>query len=175
MAEDCEGPLHPHARTGILLLNEGRFFESHEELETAWKDETGQARELYRGVLQAAVVYLHIRRGNYAGAVKVYARCRKWLDPWPAACRGIDVEQLRSDLEQAMAEVRRLGPTRLGDFGPELFKPVRMIENIRARNSKREYVCDRCGFRMFEKNCKVVCPNCGNRFDCSDLTLYFDD
>lgn len=36
------------------------------------------------------------------------------------------------------------------------------------------YLCDRCGFKMIEKNCKVICPNCGNRFDCSDLNIYFD-
>lgn len=34
--------------------------------------------------------------------------------------------------------------------------------------------CDRCGEQMREKSCKVVCPNCGNRFDCSDLNIYFD-
>lgn len=39
---------------------------------------------------------------------------------------------------------------------------------------KDECLCDRCGTEMVQRNCKVVCPNCGNRFDCSDLTLYFD-
>jgi hypothetical protein len=39
---------------------------------------------------------------------------------------------------------------------------------------KRVYLCDRCGFEMVEKNCKVACKNCGNRFDCSDLNIYFD-
>ena len=39
---------------------------------------------------------------------------------------------------------------------------------------KAIYLCDRCGFQMVEKNCKVECPNCGNRFDCSDLNIYFD-
>jgi rubrerythrin len=39
---------------------------------------------------------------------------------------------------------------------------------------KKVYLCDRCGFKMIEKNCKVECPNCGNRFDCSDLNIYFD-
>jgi len=37
-----------------------------------------------------------------------------------------------------------------------------------------EYLCDRCGSQMIERNCKVVCSNCGNLFDCSDLSLYFD-
>ena len=36
------------------------------------------------------------------------------------------------------------------------------------------YYCDRCGMIMIERNCKVICENCGGRFDCSDLTLHFD-
>ena len=39
---------------------------------------------------------------------------------------------------------------------------------------KSAILCDRCGCEMIEKNCKVVCKNCGNRFDCSDLNIYFD-
>ncbi len=38
----------------------------------------------------------------------------------------------------------------------------------------RVYLCDRCGFQMFETNCKVVCPNCGSRYDCSDLNINFE-
>ncbi len=43
-----------------------------------------------------------------------------------------------------------------------------------AVDKKRVWVCDRCGAEMHEKSCKVSCPNCGNRFDCSDLNIYFD-
>ena len=39
---------------------------------------------------------------------------------------------------------------------------------------KRIHLCDRCGTPMKEKQCKISCPNCGNRFDCSDLNIYFD-
>jgi len=41
-------------------------------------------------------------------------------------------------------------------------------------SEKHKYCCDRCGFEMYESNCKIICPNCGNRFDCSDLNIYFD-
>ncbi len=44
----------------------------------------------------------------------------------------------------------------------------------RSEESKRVYLCDRCGSKMHERSCKIICPNCGNRFDCSDLNLYFD-
>jgi len=43
-----------------------------------------------------------------------------------------------------------------------------------TQTKNRVFICDRCGFQMVEKNCKVVCKNCGNRFDCSDLNIYFD-
>ena len=47
-------------------------------------------------------------------------------------------------------------------------------DNKSQAKVKVAYLCDRCGFNMIEKNCKVQCPNCGNRFDCSDLNIYFD-
>jgi len=39
---------------------------------------------------------------------------------------------------------------------------------------KDQYICDRCGAPMIERSCKIVCLNCGHRFDCSDLNIYFD-
>jgi len=43
-----------------------------------------------------------------------------------------------------------------------------------AETKKRVFFCDRCGTEMIERNCKIACPNCGNRFDCSDLNIYWD-
>jgi len=121
---DCDQPLHPQAVEGLELIARGRYFEAHEALEAAWRQEHGLIRDLYRGVLQAAVVYLHLSRGNLPGAVKVYDRCTRWLAPWPDTCRGIAVERLRRDLETAVAEARRLGPERLAAFDRSLLKPV---------------------------------------------------
>ena len=30
------------------------------------------------------------------------------------------------------------------------------------------YYCDICSSGMYEHQCKYICPNCGNRVDCSD-------
>ena len=68
---NCNGTLHVKAVEGMKLMNEKKFFEAHEELEIAWNEEKGKVRELYQGILQMAVTYLHITRGNYDGAVKV--------------------------------------------------------------------------------------------------------
>ena len=169
---DCSAPLHPQASEGLRLFNAGEYFEAHEALEIAWNEEKGKVRDLYRGILQIAVVYLHIRRGNYNGAVKVYNRSQKWMKDWPAVCRGVQVEELRSDTAVVMHEVLRLGANRIGEFDFALLKPVRWEKG--SSSQKRDYICDRCGSEMHEHNCKVTCPNCGNRFDCSDLNIYFD-
>lgn len=164
---ECMGALHPQAVEGMKLFNEGKFFEAHEELETAWKHETSTVRELYRGILQIAVTYLHITRGNYDGAVKVYGRSLKWLKDWPDVCRGIQVKRFRDEANLVMIELEGLGKENIGRFDISLFKPIHWSE-------KRIWICDRCDSKMIEKNCKVTCPNCGNRFDCSDLNIYFD-
>jgi len=166
-SDSCNAALHPRAADGLRLFNAGEYWRAHEALEDAWNDEKGKVRDLYRGILQIAVVYLHITRRNYNGAVKVYARSQRWMKDWPNTCRGIQVEQLRRDAETAINEVSRLGRERISEFDNSLLKPVQWDE-------KRKYICDRCGHEMYEKNCKVSCPNCGNRFDCSDLNIYFD-
>jgi len=109
----------------MQLFNAGEYWLAHEELEAAWKEENGAVGELYRAILQTAVVYLHVTRANYNGAIKVYGRVQKWIRPWPDVCRGIEIGQLRQDLEAVITEVRRLGPDRLTGFDRSLLKPVR--------------------------------------------------
>ncbi len=121
---DCTGPLHPAAIEGIRLFNAGEYFDAHEELETAWLAEAGPIRGLYKGILQIAVAYLHLTRGNYEGALKVYGRSLKWLRAWPDSCRGVDVAQLRQDAAAVFAEVERLGPEHLAAFNRSLLKPI---------------------------------------------------
>ena len=121
---DCNESLHPKAIEGLHLFNAGKYFEAHEELEVAWKGEKGKIRELYQGILQAAVTYLHITRGNYPGAIKVYGRSMKWLRQFPETCCGVDVGQLRNDLDAAIEEVKRLGESRIAEFNRDLLKPV---------------------------------------------------
>jgi predicted metal-dependent hydrolase len=122
---DCQGTIHPEAIKGMELFNAGEYWLAHEHLEEAWKAEPGASRELYRAILQTAVVYLHITRDNYRGAVKVYKRVQKWITPWPEVCRGIQIGHLRRELDAVIAEVQRLGPERLAEFDRSLLKPVR--------------------------------------------------
>ena len=124
---DCSAPLHPAAKLGLLLFNKGEYFEAHEALEDAWRNESGPIRELYQAILQSAVTYLHIQRGNYAGALKISARAHEKLARWPNNCRGVDVATLRTDLAQVTALLTRLGPQRIQSFDQSLFKPVKYV------------------------------------------------
>jgi hypothetical protein len=169
---ECSGSLHPRSREGLQLFNDGQYFEAHEALEDAWKQERGVIRDLYRGILQVAVVYLHITRRNYSGALKVYERSTKWLKDWPRECRGIEIDQLRRDAAEVIELVRRMPTHNPPAFDPSFLRPVIWKDTIGLQS--KQYICDRCGHEMKEKNCKVICPNCGNQFDCSDLTLHFE-
>ncbi len=101
--------LHPLAREGIRLFNAGAFFEAHEALEKAWLESPAPIRNLYRGLLQAAVVCLHLERGNLRGALKVYRRSLKWLEPWPEVVAGIAVGRLRREMAACIQAARTSG------------------------------------------------------------------
>jgi hypothetical protein len=118
---DCQGTLHPKAIQDLELFNLGRYFEA---LEAAWRAESGSVRDLYRGILQVGVAYLHIKNHNYSGAFKVCQRCRKWLLPWPETCRGVEVGRLRRDLETVMTSLQKLEPQQILEFDTDLLKPV---------------------------------------------------
>lgn len=124
IANACRGALPTLALKGLALFNAGEYFEAHEELERAWIEELGPARELYRAILQVAVAYLQITRGNYDGALKMFMRARQWIDPLPDVCRGVQVGKLRQEARRAREELERLGAGRIAEFDQALLKPV---------------------------------------------------
>jgi uncharacterized protein len=127
-ASTCSGSLHPEALEGIRYFNHGHFFEAHEALEAAWRQETGPVRELYRGILQVAVAYYHLQRGNLVGAHKLFQRCKKWLDPFPDTCRGVDIAQLRRDYHAVEIMLATLTPSAAANMDGSIFKPIVLID-----------------------------------------------
>jgi hypothetical protein len=39
---------------------------------------------------------------------------------------------------------------------------------FRPREIPKTHVCELCGTVMYDHSCKIVCPNCGYKRDCSD-------
>lgn len=122
--DSCETPLSDLAIKGLELFNKGEYFEAHEVLEEAWKEDATPARELYRAILQIAVAYLQIERGNYQGAMKMFLRVRQWIAPLPDLCRGVNIAQLKSDASEIHDDLACLGKDSISEFDTGIFKPV---------------------------------------------------
>ena len=120
----CADPLPAIALSGIERFNQGAYYACHDDLEEAWRQEEGPGQDLYRGLLQIAVAYYQIKRGNYRGAVKMLLRMRQWLTPLPAVCRGINVAKALGDATAVQDALIALGPERISDFDHTLFRPI---------------------------------------------------
>lgn len=126
----CYGKLPEKVLEGISAFNAGNYFEAHDLLEEAWMVETGDIRDLYRGILQIAVCYFHITRQNYEGAQKMYARSLKWLTKWQPNCRGVRVTELLRDAENVILNLTDLGPERISEFNVSYLRPIQLEESI---------------------------------------------
>jgi tetratricopeptide (TPR) repeat protein len=124
----CAEPLSDLGREGIALFNAGEFYEAHHGLEAAWMEDQGAGRDFYRAILQIAVAYYQIQRGNYNGAVKMFLRVRKWLEPLPDVCRGVDVARLRRDADDVYTALMALGRDEIGRFDTARFQPVHFVD-----------------------------------------------
>ena len=124
LKSSCQEPLAPSAVLGLEEFNRGEYFEAHEYLESAWKNDESSGRELYRAVLQVAVAYYQILRGNYNGAAKMFLRLRQWIDPLPDHCRGVNVRKLRQEAKTVHETMLSLGPERISELDNNLLKPV---------------------------------------------------
>lgn len=86
-------------REGVVLFQEARFFEAHEELELVWRPwPAGPERLFLQGLIQAAVSLEHWRRANPRGAAGQYEKARAKLEPLPAAYAGLALGGLLRDL-----------------------------------------------------------------------------
>lgn len=129
LSQTCQEPLSEQATHGLESFNRQEYFEAHELLEEAWNADHSPGRELYRAILQIAVAYLQIERGNYNGAIKMFLRVRQWIDPLPDQCRGVNIMKLRLDAQEVYQMLQTLGKERISEFDRALLKPVEFNES----------------------------------------------
>ena len=129
IADGCSQPLSDLAIKGIELFNAGEYYDAHEELEHAWNADKSAARDFYRAILQIAVAYLQIERANYRGAVKMILRVRQWLTPLPDICRGVNIAQLKADVEAVDNNLKTLGADRIAEFDRTQFNQIIVVSS----------------------------------------------
>ena len=121
-------PLHPEARKGIELFNLGKYYEAHDPLEVAWMNTSSPERDLYQGILQIGLAYFQISQGNYRGAIKMFKRGQRNLEPLGETLLGVDITKLRADARIVEEAIRHLGPSQLNELENDLIKPVPQSE-----------------------------------------------
>ena len=111
---------------GIGQFNAGEWFDCHEILEELWAGEPGEARHLYRGILQVAVALHHWREGNFRGAMFLLGSAEELLTRVEPVCQGVDVAGLLRDTGRLREALEKLGPEGMGELDPSLIPRVRL-------------------------------------------------
>lgn len=75
----------------LELFNRARFWESHEVLEGAWRQNRSP---FYQGVIIYASAFVHVQRGNPAGVIKQMAKVCRRLEPYRPHHLGLDVVEI---------------------------------------------------------------------------------
>ena len=85
-------------------------------------------RDLYQGILQIGLGYFQISQGNYRGALKMFKRGQRNLEPLSETLLGVDITKLRADARIVEEAIRHLGPSQLNELENDLIKPVPQSE-----------------------------------------------
>lgn len=95
--------MEPRLQEFIRLFNDKEFFEAHETLESLWIETEGPEKDFYKGLIQCAVAFVHLERGNYKGARKLFRTACRYLEGYLPDHGGIHTEQLLEDFEEFFA------------------------------------------------------------------------
>lgn len=91
---------------GLELIAEGAYFEAHEELEEEWRGAPPGERDFLQGLVHVAVAWHHAARGNRPGCERQLDKAARRLAPYRPTHRGVDVDELLRQVEQARTLVR---------------------------------------------------------------------
>lgn len=112
--EGWDAPPSTLAVEGFEAFDAGHYWEQHELLEGAWREEPRPVRELYQGILQVGVALHQIEQGKWAGAIKLLRRGLNRLDWLPPLCMGVDLAAFRRQahaLHQHLMDLSAAQPT----------------------------------------------------------------
>jgi predicted metal-dependent hydrolase len=98
-----------HLLEGIAAFNQGRCHGAHEILEVPWRQAHGHSRLLLQGLIQTAAACYHLQHRRPRPAAVLLRRARSKLADLPENAHGVNVAQLRRDLQRLLAELEQVG------------------------------------------------------------------
>lgn len=92
---------------GLELLRSRRYFEAHEELETAWRAAAPEERDFFQGLVHVAVAWYQAGRGNRVGCERQLDKAQRRLAPYAPVHRDVDVTAVLESVRDARTEVEQ--------------------------------------------------------------------
>ncbi len=111
----------------VMLFNHQLFFEVHEVLEPQWMKEQGEVKHFLQGLIQIAVAFYHLGRGNLAGTRSLLHEGLIKISPHSPVFLGVELRDFIAELETCRAVVLGLSPETSEQFSPDLIPRLRLI------------------------------------------------
>jgi predicted metal-dependent hydrolase len=107
--EEFKDGIEGEIKRGILLFNEGFYFECHEFLEEVWRKEKGKEKSFLHGLIHSAVAFYHMEYRNYEGAASYLKRGYHRLKGFEPVFLGVDVETFLADIGDYLGLIEKSG------------------------------------------------------------------
>lgn len=111
----------------VLLFNHHLFFEVHEVLEPQWMKEQGEIKRFLQGLIQIAVAFYHLGRGNLAGTRSLLHEGLIKIAPHAPACLGLELRDFIAGLEKCQQVISGLSPETCKQFSLDVIPRMRLV------------------------------------------------
>ncbi|NTW97673.1 MAG: DUF309 domain-containing protein [Oscillochloris sp.] len=88
---------------GVRLFNAGHYWHAHEQWERCWLQSVGLDAMFYQAIIQAAAALVKWQQGNAVGLASNWAKSCARLGQLPASYDGLDLVDLRAQIDRLVA------------------------------------------------------------------------
>jgi predicted metal-dependent hydrolase len=128
MMGNCTEPPREELLLAVRQFNNRDWFECHETLEDLWMGETGEARDLYQGVLQVSVALYHWKNLNFGGAMSLLQSGVDHLSRVQPVCQQVDVLAFMTSANKARESLALLGKDRMTELESSLIPRLQLVK-----------------------------------------------
>ena len=125
--EAFKGGIEGEIKKGVLLFNEGFYFECHEFLEEVWRKEKGREKEFLKGLIHVAVAFYHLEYENYKGTINYLRRSYRRLKEFEPLFLRVDIKTFLADVEIYLKYLEKSGAYSL-EFSKSAIPRIRLVE-----------------------------------------------
>lgn len=119
----AENGLDPHYAGWFTCFNEGRYYEAHDVLEHLWLRTTGECHAFYKGLIQLAGAFVHLKKQHarpthpkdgrrLRPASRLLRLALANLQHLPSRHQGLDLPAIRALCMQTLAAIETAGFSR---------------------------------------------------------------